>query len=53
MSETAKENGTFSANEIKMFRLMVTNDFDVIRRIKVSGESLIKILEFSRIVSKM
>lgn len=47
-----KENGEFGVNEIKMLRLMITSDFDVIRRVKISSEVVVKILQFAKIVSK-
>lgn len=49
----ARENGEFSADEIKMLRLMITNDFNVIQRVKVSEEIVLKVLRFAKIISKM
>ena len=48
-----RENGEFSADEIKMLRLIITNDFNVIQRVKVSDEIVLKVLRFAKIISKM
>ena len=49
----ARENGEFSADEIKMLRLAITNDFNVVQRVKVSDEIVLKVLRFAKIISKM
>lgn len=46
-------NGEFSADDIKLLRLMVTNDFNIIKKIRVSERAIDKVLYFAKIISRM
>lgn len=46
----AKENGEFGVNEIKMLRLMVTNNLDVATRVKIDDDTLEKIWRLVKII---
>ncbi len=53
MSEAAfyeRENGRYGANEIKVMRLMVSNKYDVMRRLKIGDAMPEKILQLVRMV---
>ena len=48
-----RENGEFGVNEIKLLRLMTTTELSVARRVKVSSEMMDRVLDFTRLISKM
>lgn len=48
-----REHGEFGANEIKLLRLMLTADLNVVRRVKNTETMLPQILRLARVVSKM
>lgn len=55
VSESAfykKENGEFSADEIKMLRLMLTNKLEIAARVKDYAILAPKLLKFARIIAK-
>lgn len=48
-----KDNGEFSENEIKLLRLMITSDFNIIQRIKVDDEVRARVLSLARRLDRM
>lgn len=48
-----RENGEFSADDIKLLRLMITNDFDTIKKIKVSNSMIDRTFLFAKVISGM
>lgn len=48
-----REDGEFSADDIKLLRLMVTNDFNIIKKIKISEDMIRKVFYFAKIISRM
>ena len=48
-----KENGEFGANEIKLLRLMMTNDLNLIKKIKVSDDVIARALGLARATNKI
>lgn len=48
-----KENGEYGANEIKMLRLMLTNNLKVVRRVNIDSMMYGLILKVARAVAKM
>lgn len=48
-----KENGEFGENDIKVLRLMMTNSFDIVRRVKMNEEIIGKVFELARSASKV
>ncbi len=48
-----KENGDYGENEIKVLRLMMTNSYDIVRRIKLNDEIITKVFELARIAGKV
>lgn len=47
------DNGDFGANEIKMLRLLLTTDLNVVRRVKTTPEMLQKIVGFTKMASRV
>ena len=52
MAFSENERGEFTADEIKMLRLMATADLKVVRRVKIDGVKLVRILELIRVASR-
>ncbi len=48
-----KENGEYGENEIKVLRLMMTNSFDIVRRVKMNDDIINRVFELARSVSKV
>lgn len=53
MAFLPKENGDFGANEIKMLRLMLTADFEVINRVKIDHDLLEKVHYVAQTVARV
>ena len=47
------DNGDFGANEIKILRLLLTTDLNVVRRVKTTPEMLQKIVGFTKMASRV
>lgn len=47
------DNGDFGVNEIKMLRLLLTTDLNVVKRIKTTPEMLQKIVSFTKMASRV
>ncbi|MBO7131985.1 DNA repair protein RecO [Candidatus Saccharibacteria bacterium] len=47
------ENGEFGEDEIKVLRLIITNGFNIIRKIKMNEEIISRVFELARVTSKM
>lgn len=47
------DNGDFGVNEIKMLRLLLTTDLNVVKRVKITPEMLQKIVGFTKIASRV
>lgn len=47
------ENGEYGENEIKVLRLMMTNSFDIVRRVKIDEEITAKVFELARSASRI
>lgn len=48
-----RENGEFSADDIKLLRLIITNDFNIIKKIKVSNDMIDRAFLFAKVISRM
>ena len=53
MAFSPDERGEYGANEIKMLRLMMANDLGIVKRVKISGDLLGKMLYVARAVGKL
>lgn len=47
------DSGEFGANEIKMLRLLLTTDLNVVKRVKITPEMLQKIVSFTKMASRV
>ena len=47
------DSGEFGANEIKMLRLLLTTDLNVVKRVKTTPEMLQKIVSFTKMASRV
>ena len=47
------KGGEFGADEIKMLRLILTTDLEVIKRVKINGELAEKMVRFARMASQV
>lgn len=47
------DNGDFGMNEIKMLRLLLTTDLNVVKRVKTTPEMLQKIVSFTKMASRV
>jgi hypothetical protein len=50
MAFAKNEKGEYGADEIKLLRLMVSNDFGVIRRVKVQADMAERVLRLAKMV---
>ena len=48
-----KENGDFGENEIKVLRLMMTNSFDIVRRVRMNEDIINQVFELARSASRV